>query len=85
MEPIKFKECNITLAEDQDEYFNLPAFKDDTDKGHILTCWNLSFWERLKILFRGQMWLLTTTFNHHFQPVFLTTKKSDVFIKNKLK
>ncbi len=83
MKPKKFKECNITLAEDQEEYFNLPAFKDDSKEGHILTCWELTDEERKRVLSKGEIWLLTSTFNQPFQPVFLTTKKSEVLIKNK--
>lgn len=54
MKPIKFKHQNITFAENQPEYGSLPALKLDTPEGHVITCWKLSFKERLRILFFGR-------------------------------
>lgn len=51
-----FKEANVKYAEEQEEYQTLPALK--TDQGQVLTCWSLSLWERLYMLFSGRFWLL---------------------------
>lgn len=67
MNAINFKGQNIVFAEDQPEYNPLPAFAD-TD-GTVLTCWKLSFWERLKILFTGRFYLIVHTFNKPLQPI----------------
>lgn len=57
MIPIKFPEHNVVFAEDQPEYQPLPAYKDSGANGEVITCWKLSFRERLRILFKGEMWL----------------------------
>lgn len=78
MTPIKFKEANVTFAKDQPEYQPLPAFRNDSPQDEVITCWKLSFKERLRILFKGEIWLSLLTFNKPLTPSFLTTKKSDV-------
>lgn len=81
MTPKKFKECNVVFAENQDEYENLPAFKNNTQGGEVITCWNLNFKERLRILYKGELWLNMLTFNKPLTPVYLTTNKNDIFEK----
>ncbi len=76
MKPIKFKEQNIVFAETQDQYGNLPAFKDDD--GVVVSCWNLSLKERFRILFKGRIWLGLWSFNKPLTPSILTTKKTDL-------
>ena len=81
MKPIKFKEQNCTYAEDQPEYQNLPAYKDEI--GTVISCWQLSFHERLRILLTGRLWLGLMTSNNPLTPSFLTTKKSELLISEK--
>ena len=76
MKPIKFKEQNCTYAENQDEYGNLPTLK--TNEGIVISCWRLSFTERLSILFKGRLWLGLWSFNQPLTPSYMTTKKSDL-------
>lgn len=83
MKPIKFKECNIEFAKNQPEYNNLPAFKDNSALGKVITCWELSFKERLRVLFFGKVWLDLMTFNRPLIPSFMTTNKHDLFDKPK--
>lgn len=79
MRPKKFNEANVTFAKDQAEYEPLDAYyAKKSPTGDVVTCWNLSFFERLRVLFLGEIWLHTLTFHSGFKPVFLTTKKSDV-------
>ena len=78
MTPKQFKEANVTFAKDQPEYQPLPAFRNDSPQGEVITCWNLTFRERLRILFKGEIWLSLLTFNKPLTPSFITTKKSDV-------
>ena len=82
MIPIKFKEQNCVFAEDQPEYYPLPAHKVDEPEGRIISCWKLNFIERLRILFSGKLWVSLMTFNQPLTPSHFTTKKSDYF-KNK--
>lgn len=67
MEILKFKQCNVTFAKDQDEYLSLPAYRDKY--GEVTCCWGLSFRERLKVLFTGKIWLMLLTFNKPLQPM----------------
>lgn len=78
MKPIQFKEANITFAKDQPEYQPLPAFKNQGMQGEVISCWKLSFRERVRILVTGKLWVCLLTFNKPLTPSFFTTKKSDV-------
>ena len=80
MTPKQFKEANVTFAKDQPEYQPLPAFINDSPQGEVITCWNLSFRERLRVLFKGEIWLSLLSFNKPLTPSFMTTKKSDVLV-----
>jgi len=66
MQPVKFKGSNIVFAENQPEYLPLPAFKDES--GEVVTCWKMTWRERLKFLFSGRLYLRVLTFNQPLQP-----------------
>lgn len=78
MKPVTFKEQNVVYAKDQPEYMPLPAFKNDSPKGEVVSCWKLSFRERLRMLFTGKLWVCLLSFNNPLTPSFFTTKKSEV-------
>lgn len=79
MKPIEFKEANYTFAKDAQlsSFKPLPAFK--SDDGEVISCWELSFAERVRILFLGNLWSSVMTFGDPLQPIYFTTKKSDLF------
>jgi len=77
MIPIDFKESNQVYGEDQPEYLPLPVHK--TEKGQVISCWRLTFWERVKVLVTGKVWHSCQTFNYPLQPQFLTLNKWDLF------
>ena len=83
MKPIEFKEQNVVFAENQPEYQPLPAFRDYGPQGEVISCWRLSFRERVRILFTGNIWVSLMTLNKPLTPSFFTTKKSDIFNKGK--
>ena len=83
MKPIKFKEQNCTFAENQPEYIPLPAYKVDEPEGRIISCWQLSFRERLRILFTGHLWVSLMMFGKPLTPSYFTTKKSDLITPRK--
>jgi hypothetical protein len=83
MKPIEFPEQNIVFGKDQPEYQPLPAFKSDGPIGEVISCWELSFRERLRILFTGKLWVSLCAFGRPLTPSFFTTKKSDVLITQK--
>lgn len=69
MKPIKFPEHNKMFADDQPEYLPLPAFVNPGDmKGQVITCWQLSWPERIKLLFGGKLWLSQLSFHQPLQP-----------------
>jgi hypothetical protein len=80
MKPIEFKEQNVVFAKDQKEYIPLPAFKNDSPQGEVVSCWKLSFVERLRLLLTGKLWVCLLSFNNPLTPSFFTTKKSEVLI-----
>lgn len=65
MKPIKFDGCNVVYAKDQPEYLPLPAHNDGIT---VTTCWNLTWRDRLKMLFIGRMWLQQMNFGAALQP-----------------
>lgn len=85
MTPKKFKEVNVTYAENQSQYTPLPVFKNKSSEGEVIACYNLSFKERVKLLFTGEIWLVLLTFNKPLTPSFITAEKSEAFnmIKSK--
>ena len=83
MKPIEFTEQNCVFAKDQKEYLPLPAFRNDSEQGEVISCWKLSFIERMRILFTGKLWVSLMTFNNPLTPSFFSTKKSDVLITHK--
>lgn len=79
MKPIDFKEQNVVFAENQPEYEALPALKIKGHEGQVVSCWRLSFRERLRVLFTGKVWVSLLSFNKPLTPPFLSTKKRDHF------
>lgn len=82
MKPKEFKEANVVFAKDQPEYLPLPAFKNKSDLGEVITCHSLTFKERLRVLFKGEIWLSMMTFNKPLTPIFMSTDKSDVLVSD---
>jgi hypothetical protein len=80
MKPTYFPEHNKVYARNQPPYKPLPVFENKSDLGECISCWKLSFRERLRILFTGMIWQSLLSFNKPLTPSFLTTKKSDVLV-----
>ena len=79
MKAVEFVGQNTVFAKDQPEYLPLPALKVDNKEGEVITCWKLSFGERLKVLFTGNIWLSLLTFNKPLTPIFMTTDRKEMF------
>ena len=79
MKPIKFKHSNVVYAEDQPQYQPLPALKIQSEEGEVITCWKLTFFERIKILFTGKMWMSLMSFNNPLTPSYLSVNRKDVY------
>jgi hypothetical protein len=68
-------------AKDQDQYQNLPAYDyfDENNDKQVITRWKLNFFERIKILFFGNIFLTLLTFNNPLQPVKLSCKVPNIY------
>lgn len=71
MKPCDFPEKNVVFAKDQKEYLPLPAYR--SGDGRVISCWSLSWRERLVVLLRGRLWLSVLTFNQPLQPLLPQT------------
>jgi len=60
-----------TFAKDQPQYLALPALC--CDDGRVVTRWRLSFKERVRVLFSGDLWHSQSTFNRPLQPIRMST------------
>lgn len=69
MKAIKFKGHNMVLAEDQPQYTPLPVCCECTSDGSMVSCFALSFWERMRVLFTGRMFFRQLTFGNPLQPI----------------
>lgn len=56
----------IIFAKDQPEYLPLPAVV--TDDGQVITRWRLTWRERLRVLWTGDLFLHQLTFGDRLQP-----------------
>jgi hypothetical protein len=76
MKPIPFSEQTDVIAKDQPEYLPLPAHRVANDpSGRIVSCWKLTWRERLSILVHGVIWHETLTFYEPLQPQKLSARK----------
>lgn len=80
MTPVQFPGSNVVLGENQPQYRPLPAFVDDT--GAVVSCWRLTWWERVRILFTGRFFLVVLTFKAPPQPVLPTISNPLEFTQN---
>lgn len=66
MDPVDFSRRNAMVAENQDEYRTLPSYQNGTEN---VSCWRLSFRERLYLLFNGVLWIRQMNFGGSVQPI----------------
>ena len=76
MELIEFDEQTNIIAENQEQYLDLPAHVDS--EGTVTCCWKPSWKERFQILFGKEVWHQVLTFNKPLQPQRLTLEKPDM-------
>lgn len=66
----------VIFAKDQSEYNDLPAVR--FANGEVITRWKLTFIERLKLLFSGNLYLHLLTFNRPLQPIKFSFSEAEV-------
>lgn len=76
MKQITFKEANKSLAVVGKE--PIPAYVDETIP-QVVTCWKMSLWERLKILFTGKVYSCTLSSHTRLQMTVLNINKKQIF------
>jgi hypothetical protein len=79
MKPVEFKDQNVVFAKDQPEYQPLPALRLDTPEGQVISCWKMSIWERLKVLFTGNVWVSLMSFNKPLTPSYISVHRKEVY------
>lgn len=79
MKPVEFKHQNIIFAKDQPQYQPLPALKIESPEGQIISCWKLSFKERIQVLFSGRIWSSLMTFNNPLTPSYLAVNRKEIY------
>jgi hypothetical protein len=65
MKPIEFQMQNMVWGKNQSEYLPLPAFVDDY---RTITCWRLTWHERMRLWVTGRVWLTQLNFGQALQP-----------------
>lgn len=65
MTPLEFPEQTVVWAKNQKPYLPLPAYMNERE---TISLWKLSWVERLKVLYRGQLWLRQLNFEERLQP-----------------
>jgi hypothetical protein len=63
------------IAENQPQYLPMPAHISPT--GDVTCCWQLTWRERLQLLFTGEIWHQIRTFSRPLQPQRLSTKRPE--------
>ena len=66
----------IVFGKDQPEYMPLPAYR--SDEGVVITRWRMTWRERWRVFWSGNIWLHVHTFNRLLQPVLLETTAPQV-------
>ena len=81
MKSITFKEVNQIIGADSEGYKQLYVHKTKDQFGDVTSCWKLSLFERIQVLFTGKVWLCQRTFNHDLVNSLITTEKDEVIKK----
>lgn len=59
----------VVYAKDQPEYIPLPVYKAPDSCGTVTSRWKLTWRERLRVLWYGDLYLQTLTFNGPLAPI----------------
>ena len=79
MKPIEFKHQTHQIAKDQPQYGTLPALRIEGPEGHVVSCWKMTFKERVKVLFTGIVWMNLMSFNKPLTPSYLSVNRKEVY------
>ena len=66
----------VVYARNQPQYQPLPAIK--SDRGRLTTRWHLNWRERLRVLFRGDLYIQVLTYGQLLQPIKPFTEEPSI-------
>ena len=69
MKAIEFPEQTTVYAKEQPQYRPLPSWRGPGPEHLVVTCWQLSWTERVKLLGTGKIWWSQLTFGDPLQTV----------------
>ncbi len=72
IEPINFPQVNTSLQAppgEEDLCDDLPCWRDGK---LVISCWKIPFWQRVRLLFTGKIWLGAQGLSQ--PPIWLTSK-----------
>lgn len=69
MKPVKFKGHNAVLAGNQPQYIPLPVNIECDGRGSMVSCYKLSWKDRIKLLITGRIFFRQVTFDRGFHPI----------------
>jgi len=72
MKVVEFPQANCKIAESQDEYQTIPAWK--SKDGRVIALFELDDEDKKRILETGEIWIDVLTFNQQLQPFFIHTE-----------
>ena len=73
MKPIEFEGANCIYGAGQREYLPLPAYKEDNERGLVVTCWELNEEEIKELIEKKRLYVGMMTFNKPLQPLLVST------------
>ena len=76
MKQIEFNEANRSLAVVGKA--PIPAYVEESVP-QVVTCWKLSLWERLKLIFTGKVYTCTLARHDKVQITVLNINKKEIF------
>lgn len=81
LEPMDFKNSNITFKGNGDTVKDLRAFSDGV---YVVSCWHIDFKQAVRMLFKRKIWLSVQCYNivppaaiHTINPIEVKTKKKE--------
>lgn len=78
MEIVPFDGQTVVIAKDQPQYRSMPAHISRTGERRITCCWQLSFKEKLKLMWTGKIWHQILAFDQPLQPQLLMVDKPEL-------
>jgi hypothetical protein len=78
MKPTEFPQQNTVYAKDQPEYIPLPAYRTP-DGQEVTACWSLDWYERLKVLLFGRVYVTLLTFGGPLTPSIVKTEPPSIY------